>query len=124
MISGLFMGAAVQSIARAHQDQSAGERASGVTAEVRTQTEAIALDVEKLFMITEALWSILKEHHGYTDEHLAKMLEMIDMRSGQLDGRGARQPNPACPQCNRTLIGKHSVCLYCGAAVKRSPFAR
>ncbi len=124
MMNGLFVGGAARSLARANQAQSASERAVGDAAQARAITQALELDIEKLFMITEALWSILKEHHGYADEHLAKMLQMIDMRSGKLDGRGARQPNPACPQCNRTIIGRHSVCLYCGGAVKRDPFTR
>jgi len=35
------------------------------------------LDVEKLFTIAEALWNILKEQHGYTDDNLAEMIQNI-----------------------------------------------
>jgi hypothetical protein len=75
-------------------------------------------------MITEALWNILKEQHGYTDENLVQMVQDIDLRDGQLDGKVARQPNPPCSQCGRTLMGKHPVCLYCGAVAVRAPFER
>jgi len=124
MMTGLFVAGAAHQMARANQAQSAGERASRTATEVRTQNEAITCDVEKLFMITEALWAILKEQHGYTDENLGQMIQDIDLRDGKLDGKVAKQQNPSCPQCGRTLMGKHSVCLYCGTAVARDPFER
>jgi ribosomal protein S27AE len=124
MMSGLFMAGAVHNMARTNAAQSAGERASRTAAQVRTQNETITSDIEKLFMITESLWTILKEHHGYTDEHLGTMMQDIDLRDGKLDGKVAKQQNPACPQCERILMGKHPVCLYCGTAVVREPFER
>jgi len=124
MMTGLFVAGAAQQMARANRAQSAGERASRTATEVRTQNEAITCDVEKLFMITEALWTILKEQHGYTDENLGQMIQDIDLRDGKLDGKVAKQQNPSCPQCGRTLMGKHPVCLYCGTAVARDPFER
>jgi hypothetical protein len=124
MMTGLFVAGAAQQMARANRAQSAGERASRTAAGVRTQNEAITCDVEKLFMITEALWTILKEQHGYTDENLGQMIQDIDLRDGKLDGKVAEQQNPACPQCGRILMGKHPVCLYCGTAVARDPFER
>jgi ribosomal protein S27AE len=123
MMEGLFVATASQGAAAVRGAQQAAEKASGVAAEVRRQHAAIRLDVEKLFMITEALWGLLKEQHGYEDEQLARMIEGIDLRDGKLDGRVARQ-NPDCPQCGRTLLGTHPVCLYCGTAVDRGPFDR
>ena len=124
MMTGLFVAGAAQQVARASQAQSAGERASRTAAEVRTQNEAIACDVEKLFMITEALWTILKEERGYSDDELIRRIQDIDLRDGRFDGKVAKQQNPSCPQCGRTLMNKHPVCLYCGTAVARDPFER
>ncbi len=103
---------------------SAGERATRTASEARLQARTLQYDVEKLFMITEALWTVLKEQHGYTDENLAQLIEDIDLRDGKLDGKVAKQQNPVCPQCGRTLMNKHPVCLYCGTAVVRDPFER
>lgn len=124
MMTGLFVAGAAQQMARANRAQSAGERASRAATEVRTQNTAIMRDVEKLFMITEALWAILKEQHGYTDEDLGQMIQDIDLRDGKLDGKVSKKQNPSCPQCGRTLMGKHPICLYCGTAVVRDPFER
>jgi len=124
MMTGLFVAGAAQQMARANRARSAGERAARTAAEVRTQSDAITCDVEKLFMITEALWTILKEQHGYSDDELIGRIQEIDLRDGRLDGKVASQRNPLCPQCRRTLMGKHPVCLYCGTAVARDPFER
>jgi ribosomal protein S27AE len=119
-MNGLFKAGAFH----ANFSPNAMEPVPGVVADIRSRNEEMRLDVEKLFMITEALWLILKEKHGYTDEHLASMIQEIDLRDGKLDGKVRKQPNPICPQCGRTLMGKHSVCLYCGTAVVRDPFER
>jgi len=122
MMNGLFIAGAVH--ARDNQAQEAAAAASRTAGEVRTQNRETQLDVEKLFMITEAFWNILKEKHGYADEDLARMVQDIDLRDGQLDGKVAKQPKPPCPQCGRTLMGRHPVCLYCGAVAVRGPFER
>jgi len=122
MMEGLFIAGAVH--ANTTQGQDTVASASRAAADARTRATALQLDVEKLFMITEALWNILKEQHGYTDENLVQMVQDIDLRDGQLDGKVARQPNPPCSQCGRTLMGKHPVCLYCGAVAVRAPFER
>ena len=123
MMTGLFMANAAHRMAQDNRTASSGERAARVATEVRTKTESLGIDVEKLFMITEAMWTIIKEELDYKDEDLGSLIQQIDMRSGKLDGKRVKQVNPACPQCNRTLMGKHSVCLYCGASVARDPFA-
>lgn len=124
MMHGLFAAGAARSMAQANAAASSANDATRRATEVRTQNEGIQLDVERLFMITEALWSILKREHGYTDEHLFQMIQEIDLRDGRLDGKVGKQGNPVCPECGRTLIGKHPKCLYCGTAVERDPFER
>ncbi len=118
MMTGLFRAAAVE----ASRPAGRSEAAVRAVAADRAEIEALRLDVEKLYMITEAFWIILKDRHGYSDEQLGEMIREIDLRSGRLDGRRRKQPNPVCPECRRTLISKHSICLYCGAEVARDPF--
>lgn len=124
MLEGLFIAGAAQQMAKANRAQTTGEMASKLAAEVRSQNEIIIADVEKLFMITQVLWTILKEEHGYTEEDLQNRIEAIDLSDGKLDGKVAKMENPDCPQCDRKLMGKRPVCLYCGATVQRDPFER
>ncbi|MCL1910125.1 MAG: hypothetical protein FWG05_04220 [Kiritimatiellaeota bacterium] len=99
-------------------------RIISVAEEARQQNEAVALDVERLFMITEALWTIIKTQNNLTDENLTEIINDIDARSGKVDGRRKKEMRPDCPQCGRKMIGKNTTCLWCGATVKLEPFKK
>lgn len=125
MIDGLFIAGAAQQMARANRAQTAGEAASRTAREVRSQNESIKFDIEKLYMITEAFWEILKYQHGYTDDQLVEMIEDIDLRDGKLDGKVAKSSErPTCALCGRTIIRRQATCLYCGAPAPQKPFER
>lgn len=85
---------------------------------------AVRADIERLLMITEALWTMMKDQFEYTDSHLIERIAEIDRRDGKLDGRVASQPPQVCPSCGRPSARKRSNCLYCGAVVPSEPFAR
>lgn len=125
MYGSLFSaGAAAQARAQANASNMAGERAAREASKARTELEGVEFNVEKLLMITEALWTILKEQLGYEDDELIKRIQEIDMRDGKLDGKVKSSVNAPCPKCNRVLIGKLPKCLYCGTEVERDPFER
>ena len=125
MYGSLFSaGAAAQARAQSNAANMAGERAAREASKARSELEGVEFNVEKLLMITEALWIILKEQLGYEDEELMKRIQEIDMRDGKLDGKVKGSINPACPECQRVLIGKMPKCLYCGTEVNRDPFER
>lgn len=125
MLNGLFIAGAAQQMARANRAQTEGEMAARIATNVRTENEALRFDVEKLFMITQALWTLLQEQHGYTDDQLIQRVQEIDMQDGKLDGKVAKDKiRPDCPQCGRKLMGKRPVCLYCGTEVALDPFSR
>ena len=90
----------------------------------RLLSESLALDVEKLYMITEALWTIVKKQNNITDDHLLELIKGIDMRSGKLDGRRKKEVRPDCQQCGRKMISKSTICLYCGTVAKLDPFKK
>ena len=92
----------------------------------RAQNQIVHLqrDVDRLLMITEALWTLLKEQHGYTDETLSNAITQIDLRDGQLGGRPGRTPAEPCPHCGRNLAKGLPTCIYCGKPAAQNPFAR
>ena len=90
----------------------------------KTATALLQWDIERLMMLTEALWTLLKEAHGYTDADLIRLVAEIDARDGRIDGRVAPTPPALCPSCGRVLARKRPTCLYCGKPVIDSPFAR
>ncbi len=80
--------------------------------------------MERLYMIVEALWDILKEEHGHTDEELIKRVALIDTKDGKLDNRVRATEAPKCPHCGHRT-SKHSMtCVFCGKPVRVDLFAR
>lgn len=69
--------------------------------------------IDRLALINMALWSLLKERTGLTEEDLASRVQQLDLEDGRADGKIGGQV-VECPQCRRTLSQKHQRCLYCG----------
>ena len=103
--------------------QSAGSDASKAVVST-TDVDMLRNEVERLMMISEALWDMLKERHGYRDVDLIKRVAEIDMKDGQLDGRVQKTEPKACPHCRRKLTRRRMICLYCGKPVLPEVFAR
>ncbi len=88
------------------------------------EVDLLRADVERLLMLTEALWMLIKKQHNLDDSVLAGLIEEIDMRDGQLDGRVAPNKIKECPSCKRPVAGKRSFCVFCGVPVPVEPFER
>lgn len=81
-------------------------------------------EVERLMLISEALWRILKEKHGLDENELVKQITLIDLEDGKLDGRKPPTPPTPCPKCKRTLGKNRPRCLFCGEPIAADPFQR
>ncbi len=104
------------SAAEIHADRAA-DRVGVLTQEIRH----LQARVGQLAMVSEALWTLLRDQTGWTDDVLLERIRAIDLLDGQLDGKVVRPP-AACPKCQRTLSQRHQHCIYCGAQVERGPF--
>lgn len=102
----------------------AAEDAQYAVNRVEDQFGRVGVDIERLLLLTEALWSLLKEEHGYEDEELVRRVLEIDSRDGRIDGRLAAKPPEDCPHCNRPVPSERRYCLYCGEPVPVQLFAR
>ena len=84
-----------------------------------------SMDIERLLMITEALWTIVKEERGLDDDQLLRRIIEIDMRDEKYDGKVASRGGArTCPSCDRPVSKRRPVCLYCGKQLLPNPFAR
>ena len=71
--------------------------------------------IDKLSLTCQALWEILRDNTGLTDEMLLQKVQEIDLRDGQADGKmSGAKVGSSCPKCSRPLNRKHRKCLYCG----------
>ena len=78
-------------------------------------------NLAKSLMISEALWELLAEKTGLTEDELYQKLHEVDMRDGVLDGKNQRSAAD-CPACGRKVSGRHAACLYCGEVIDSSVF--
>ena len=100
-----------------------GQRAHRAASQVQTKNEEIEFDIGKLFLITHALWTILQEEHGYTDEKLVQRVAELDLLDGKLDGRLVKNPKRTdCPKCGRKMPARRNTCMYCGTPQAIMPF--
>ena len=81
-------------------------------------------DIERLLLITEGLWNILKAEHGYDDEELVRRVLEVDLKDGKIDGKVATKMPGDCPHCNRPLSRDRRYCLFCGEPTPVELFSR
>jgi hypothetical protein len=106
------------------ENQMASQQAFSVAEEARSRVNQMKAEIDRLMLITQALWEILKEEHGYTEEILVNRINEIDLRDGKLDGKVATQGPIGCPKCGRANRPNRATCLYCGTYLAQQPFAR
>lgn len=69
--------------------------------------------IERLSMVCQAMWELLRERAKLTDEDVIKKMQQIDLRDGVADGKMTRQ-TLVCPECGRNVSSRREQCLYCG----------
>jgi len=96
----------------------AQKKAMNINAEVISLRQAI----DKLVLINRALWEIIAESRGLSDEYLMNKVNEIDLRDGTLDGK-IKTAVKKCPSCGRTMSQSRGACLYCGTKdTEANPF--
>lgn len=72
------------------------------------------LRVQALELTCAALWTILKEKNGLTDEDLVRAIHEVDARDGTVDGKISHVAKE-CPRCHRKLLTRNPTkCAWCG----------
>jgi hypothetical protein len=79
---------------------------------------------ERMSLVTNALWQLLKAHTGLTDADLKKYVEKVDLSDGVRDGKVARIRGAMdCPHCSRRVLKSATVCAWCsGKLTSGDPF--
>lgn len=114
----IFHGAGAGSFVASREAASAKSAAR----KARRTAEEMELRLERALLACEAMWSILCEKLGVTDEDLLNRINDIDLSDGRLDGK-VRKPAVACPTCHRTIARHQARCMYCGQQIMHDPFS-
>ncbi len=94
---------------------SAGKRAEAGESVVRDLQET----VDKLSLVCVAMWSLMQEKTGLTEEDLLQRVQQMDLADGVADGKVTNSARP-CPQCGRTISARYRRCMYCGYQFQRN----
>jgi len=109
-----------RAIDRAAERTAAAARAGQVPIKGKLQELQDALD--RTTLVCEAMWTLLRDRTGLTEEDLVNRVNEIDLSDGKLDGK-VRRGGVCCPSCGRTVARRFRKCLYCGQAIVYHPFA-
>ena len=93
------------------QREAAGARSEAASAQ--REARELADRVERLTLVCSALWELLKEKTGVTEEELVTRVAILDAQDGVADGK-RNQKVRKCPKCARTMAARVSKCMYCG----------
>jgi hypothetical protein len=73
--------------------------------------------IGRLSLACQAMWELLREQYGLTEEQLMAKMREIDARDGELDGK-ISVDIVRCPSCGVTTFTDERRCRGCGGAVK------
>ena len=103
-----------------HQEHRINEVQNGANLAARKATDFqervrfIEERMDRMLLTNMALWSLLRDTMGLTDQDLAARVQQIDLQDGVADGKVTRSAPTTCPRCQRTFSPRHRRCLYCG----------
>jgi hypothetical protein len=97
--------------------------AQGTAREASTKADLLAHDIDRLLLITEAMWTLMKQEHGYADDVLTKLIEEIEGKRVIMDGVTVKDPPQPCPSCGKINSANRMFCIYCGKPILTRPFA-
>ena len=94
-------------------DSSTVSASTADTSNIRQDAVEIEKRLEKLLLLSQAMWELIKEKTDLTEKELAEKVTETDLRDGKLDGRYAK-PLVKCNKCGSAICHKYHKCLFCG----------
>ena len=99
------------------------QHARDVARESAMSSDKTRKNTERLYLVVQAIWELLKDKAGLTDADLDAKVQEIDMCDGRLDGQNSTQTDPlTCRQCGRTILSGQAQCSWCGTQAEGGPF--
>lgn len=86
---------------------------SSTVNQVRSETQELGRQLNRLMLLNQALWELLQERVGLSETDLINKIREVDLRDGVEDGKFTARA-VRCPRCERVCNSRHSKCIYCG----------
>lgn len=93
-----------ESVTRSRRNEAAARRRTTADLEDR---------LDRLSLVCMAMWSLLQDKTGVTEEELLDRVRTLDLIDGVEDKKATRTV-ARCGRCQRTMSNRHRRCLYCG----------
>ncbi|MBN1516746.1 hypothetical protein JXA32_09280 [Candidatus Sumerlaeota bacterium] len=84
----------------------------------KTDAMELGMRLDRIALICQAMWELLREHTGMSDEDVMQKMAEIDLRDGKEDGK-MRHKVVTCPNCKRPANTRMARCWFCGQEFKR-----
>ncbi len=120
-MAGLWLAGMEARMSEASAARGASQRAAEMANEARTAIRELQDEVDRLALLNQALWELIRARLGVTDADLERMAYDIDMRDGRSDGKITAHA-VRCPACGRVSNSKRAKCLYCGQLFEKPVF--
>jgi len=91
-------------------DVQASRTQDGVARDAASRLEE---KVDKLALISCAMFELMQESSGISEEQLRKKIVEVDLRDSQADNRMTVRAKK-CPKCEAMISPKFGRCLFCG----------
>ena len=79
---------------------------------------ALRHELDRTTLVVQAMWELLKNKLGASEEELMALIQAVDMLDGKIDNRPSRIPEN-CPHCTRPVSIHTHTCFFCGTGVIR-----
>jgi len=95
------------------------DRAEKKTDGLEGDLRRISRHVDRLTLACQSMWELIRDNTDLTEEDLERKISEVDLRDGKADGKIAMQVL-TCIACGQKTNSKRSICVMCGAPVKRT----
>lgn len=109
----IWMIQSAMSNAQANAAASTARSAAAQANTVNSRVQALENQVERLALLNQALWELLRGKLGLTDADLERLAQEVDLRDGVADGKITPRA-VKCPACQRVNNSRRGQCMYCG----------
>lgn len=83
------------------------------------ELQKLRKQVDRMSLANQAMWELMRQTNGLSDEHILAKMEEIDLRDGSIDGKIGIQILD-CPQCGRKTNSRRLTCVFCGTITQHS----
>lgn len=89
---------------------------------LRAKVRDLEARVDKLELVCESLWGIVKECQKLSEADLMERMTQIDLTDGTFDQKKKKTSSVKCARCGRMNSKRHTKCMYCGEIYLVGPF--